>query len=207
MALTAEAEYVLRTVEERGIRFVRLWFTDVLGFLKSFTITSQELEGALAEGMGFDGSSIEGFSRIQESDMIAVPDPATFQVVPWKLEAPVARIFCDVFNPDGTPFDGDPRGVLKRQLKRAADLGFTFSGGPELEYFYFKSADDPTFLDRGGYFDETLDVGTDYRKRTVQYLESMGIPVEYVHHEVAPSQHEIDLRYTDALTMADSVMT
>ena len=208
MALSAEAEYVLRTIEERGIRFVRLWFTDVLGFLKSFTITSQELEGAFLEGMGFDGSSIEGFSRIQESDMVAHPDASTFQIIPWKLEAPVARMFCDIANPDGTPFDGDPRGVLKRQLKRAADLGFTFYVGPELEYFYFKADNDPTFLDQAGYFDETpLDVGTDYRKRTVTYLESMGIPVEYVHHEVAPSQHEIDLRYTDALTMADNVMT
>jgi len=208
MSPSAGAEYVLRTIEERGIRFVRLWFTDVLGFLKSFTITSQELEGAFAEGMGFDGSSIEGFSRIQESDMIAIPDAATFQIIPWKLEAPVARMFCDIWNPDGTPFDGDPRGVLKRQLQRAADLGFTFYVGPELEYFYFRSLEDPAFLDQGGYFDETpLDVGTDYRKRTVQYLEAMGIPVEYVHHEVAPSQHEIDLRYTDALTMADNVMT
>ena len=207
MALSAEAEYVLRTVEERGIRFIRLWFTDVLGFLKSFTITSQELEGAFAEGMGFDGSSIEGFSRIQESDMVAVPDAATFQIIPWPSDALVGRMFCDVFDPDGTPFDGDPRGVLKRQLARAAELGYTFYVGPELEYFYFKSVEDPTFLDRGGYFDETpLDVATDYRKRTVQYLESMGIPVEYVHHEVAPSQHEIDLRYTDALTMADNVM-
>src|SRR5947207_4588437 len=205
--LSAEAEYVLRTVEERGIRFVRLWFTDVLGVLKSFTITSQELEGAFADGMGFDGSSIEGFSRIQESDMIAVPDAATFQLIPWTTEQSVARMFCDVYEPDGSPFDGDPRGVLKRQLQRAADLGFTFYVGPELEYFYFRSVEDPSFLDHGGYFDETpLDVATDYRKRTVQYLESMGIPVEYVHHEVAPSQHEIDLRYTDALTMADSVM-
>ncbi|MDH5223350.1 MAG: glutamine synthetase beta-grasp domain-containing protein, partial [Actinomycetota bacterium] len=184
MATTAEAEYVLRTIEERGIRFVRLWFTDVLGFLKSFTITSQELEGAFAEGMGFDGSSIEGFSRIQESDMIAFPDPATFQIIPWKLEAPVARMFCDVWTPEGVAFDGDPRGVLKRQLARAADLGFTFYVGPELEFFYFKASDDPSFLDHGGYFDETpLDVATDWRKRTVQYLESMGIPVEYVHHE------------------------
>jgi glutamine synthetase len=208
MALTAEAEYVLRTIEERGIRFIRLWFTDVLGFLKSFTITSQELEGALSEGMGFDGSSIEGFSRIQESDMIAIPDPATFQIIPWKLEDPVARMFCDIWTPDGVPFDGDPRGVLKRQLQRAGDQGFTFYVGPELEYFYFRSVDDPSFLDHGGYFDETpLDVATDYRKRTVQYLEAMGIPVEYVHHEVAPSQHEIDLRYADALTMADNVMT
>jgi glutamine synthetase len=207
-ALSAEAEYVLKTIEERGIRFVRLWFTDVLGFLKAFTITSQELEGALTEGMGFDGSSIDGFSRIQESDMVAVPDPSTFQLIPWKTEAQVARMFCDVYNPDGSPFEGDPRYVLKRQLKRAADLGYTFYVGPELEYFYFKAIDDPTFLDQGGYFDETpLDLATDWRKRTVAYLESMGIPVEYVHHEVAPSQHEIDLRYTDALTMADNVMT
>ena len=199
---------MLRAVEERGIRFVRLWFTDVLGFLKSFTITSQELEGAFAEGMGFDGSSIEGFSRIQESDMVAHPDPSTFQLIPWRAEAQVARMFCDIQNPDGSAFDGDPRGVLKRQLQRAADLGFTFYVGPELEYFYFRSVDDPSFLDQGGYFDETpLDVATDWRKRTVAYLEAMGIPVEYVHHEVAPSQHEIDLRYTDALTMADNVMT
>jgi glutamine synthetase len=208
MAVTAEAEYVLRTIEERGIRFIRLWFTDVLGFLKAFTITSQELEGAFAEGMGFDGSSIDGFSRIEESDMVAVPDPSTFQLIPWKTEAGVARMFCDVFNPDGTPFEGDPRYVLKRQLARASELGHTFYVGPELEYFYFKSLDDPKFLDQSSYFDETpLDVATDWRKRTVTYLESMGIPVEYVHHEVAPSQHEIDLRYTDALTMADNVMT
>jgi glutamine synthetase len=208
MSRSAEAEYVLRTIEERGIRFVRLWFTDVLGFLKSFTITSQELEGAFGEGMGFDGSSIEGFSRIQESDMVAIPDPATFQIIPWKTEEPAARMFCDIFNPEGTSFDGDPRTVLKRQLGRAAEMGFTFYVGPELEYFYFKSVEEPEFLDQGGYFDETpLDVATDWRKRTVRYLEAMGIPVEYVHHEVAPSQHEIDLRYTDALTMADSVMT
>jgi glutamine synthetase len=208
MSMSNEAEFVLRTVEERGIRFIRLWFTDVLGFLKSFAITPQELEGALTEGMGFDGSSIEGFSRIQESDMIARPDPSTFQIIPWQSEREVARMFCDIEDPDGTPFDGDPRNVLKRQLARAADLGFTFYVGPELEYFYFRSSAEPEFLDRGGYFDLTpLDVATDYRKRTVFYLESMGIPVEYVHHEVAPSQHEIDLRYADALTMADSVMT
>jgi glutamine synthetase len=208
MSTSAEAEYVLRTIEERGIRFVRLWFTDVLGFLKSFTITSQELESAFGEGMGFDGSSIEGFSRIQESDMVAIPDPSTFQIIPWKTEEPAARMFCDIFNPEGTEFDGDPRAVLKRQLGRAAEMGFIFYVGPELEYFYFKSVEEPEFLDQGGYFDETpLDVATDWRKRTVQYLEAMGIPVEYVHHEVAPSQHEIDLRYTDALTMADNVMT
>ncbi len=208
MALSAEAEYVLRTVEERGIRFVRLWFTDVLGFLKSFTITSQELEEALTEGMGFDGSSIEGFARIQESDMIARPDPSTFQIIPWPAEAQVARMFCDIHDVDGRPFDGDPRYVLRRQLQRAAEMGFTFYVGPELEYFYFRGPAEPGFLDQGGYFDETpLDVATDWRKRTVAYLEAMGIPVEYVHHEVAPSQHEIDLRYADALTMADSVMT
>jgi glutamine synthetase len=208
VGLSDEAEYVLRTVEERGIKFIRLWFTDVLGFLKSFTITPQELEGAFLEGMGFDGSSIEGYSRIQESDMVARPDPSTFQIIPWRSEAQVARMFCNVFDPDGTAFDADPRFVLKRQLDRAAALGFTFYVGPELEYFYFRNAEGTEFLDRGGYFDLTpLDVATDYRKRTVTYLESMGIPVEYVHHEVAPSQHEIDLRYADALTMADNVMT
>src|SRR5437667_3117679 len=207
-SLSDEADYVLRTVEERGIKFIRLWFTDVLGVLKSFAITPQELEGALAEGMGFDGSSIAGFSRIEESDMVALPDPSTFQLIPYANEAGVARMFCDVYEPDGTPFDGDPRQVLKRQLQRASDLGFTFYVGPELEFFYFRHSEGTEFLDRGGYFDLTpLDVATDYRKRTVQYLEAMGIPVEYVHHEVAPSQHEIDLRYADALTMADNVMT
>jgi glutamine synthetase len=208
MARSNETDYVLRTVEDRGIRFVRLWFTDVLGFLKSITITADELPNALEDGVGIDGSSVEGFARIQESDMLVVPEPATFQVIPWPSEHGVARMFCDVHESDGTPFDGDPRGVLKRQLARAAELGFTFYVGPELEYFYFADSTGTEFLDRGGYFDETpLDVATDFRKRTVTYLESMGIPVEAVHHEVAPSQHEIDLRYTDALTMADSVMT
>ena len=207
-SLSNEADYVLRTVEERGIKFIRLWFTDVLGVLKSFAITPQELEGALAEGMGFDGSSIEGFSRIEESDMVAHARPGHVPDDPLASEAGVARMFCDVYEPDGTPFDGDPRQVLKRQLQRASDLGFTFYVGPELEYFYFRNSEGTEFLDRGGYFDLTpLDVATDYRKRTVEYLEAMGIPVEYVHHEVAPSQHEIDLRYADALTMADSVMT
>jgi glutamine synthetase len=206
--LTNEAEYVLRTVEERRIKFIRLWFTDVLGFLKSFAITPQELEGALAEGMGFDGSSIEGYTRIEESDMVAMPDPSTFQLIPWGSETDVARMFCDIFEPDGSPFDADPRFVLKRQLQHASDLGFTFYVGPELEYFYFRDSAGTEFLDRGGYFDLTpMEGATDYRKRTVEYLEHMGIPVEYMHHEVAPSQHEIDLRYADALTMADSVMT
>jgi glutamine synthetase len=208
MALSNEAEYVLRTVEERGIRFIRLWFTDVQGFLKSFAITPQELEGAFSEGMGFDGSSIDGFSRIQESDMVAMPDPSTFQIIPWRSEAHVARMFCDIQNPDGSPFEGDPRFVLRQQLERASQMGYTFYTGPELEYFYFSDSKGTEFLDRGTYFDLTpLDVATDYRKRTVEYLEAMGIPVEYVHHEVAPSQHEIDLRYADAMSMADSVMT
>jgi glutamine synthetase len=208
MGLSRDAEFVLRTVEERGIEFIRLWFTDVLGTLKSFAITPQELEDAFSEGKGFDGSSIDGFSRIQESDMVAMPDPSTFQILPWKSEAGVARMFCDILNPDGTPFEGDPRFVLRRQLQRASDLGYAFYVGPELEYFYFKDSTGTEFLDQGGYFDLTpLDVATDYRKRTVQYLEAMGIPVELVHHEVAPSQHEIDLRYTDALAMADSVMS
>jgi glutamine synthetase len=208
MTMSNEAEFVLRTVEERGIKFIRLWFTDVLGFLKSIAITSQELETALTEGIGFDGSAIEGFARIQEADMVAMPDPSTFQTIPWRSEAQVARMFCDIYDPDGTPSDGDPRHVLKRQLDRAAELGFTFYVGPELEYFYFKSSDGTEFLDRGSYFDLTpLDVSTGLRKQTVEYLEAMGMPVESAHHEVAPSQHEIDLRYADALTMADNIMT
>src|SRR5512136_2108913 len=202
-------EYVLKVAKEHDVKFVRLWFTDILGMLKSFAITVEELEGALEEGMGFDGSSIEGFARIDESDMVAMPDPATFQLVPWRpRERGVARMFCDVLHPDGRPFEGDPRYVLKRNIKRAADLGFTFYVGPELEYFYFKSASSPEPLDQGGYFDLTpLDVATDLRRDTILTLEEMGIGVEYSHHEVAPSQHEIDMRYTDALTMADSVMT
>ncbi len=208
MSLSNEAEYVLKTVEERGVKFIRLWFTDVLGFLKSIAITSQELEGAFIEGMGFDGSAIEGFSRIQEADMVARPDPATFQIIPWKSEGQVARMFCDVYDPDGTPFEGDPRQVLKRQVDRATSLGYTFYVGPELEYFYFKDSNGTEFLDRGGYFDLTpSDVASDFRRRTIEYLEAMGIPVESVHHEVAPSQHEIDLRYGDALSMADNIMT
>jgi len=201
--------FVLQNCKEHDIKFIRLWFTDILGSLKSFAITVEELEQAMQEGMGFDGSSIEGFARIDESDMVALPDPATFQLIPWRpRERGVARMFCDILHPDGTPFEGDPRFVLKRNLKRAADLGFTFYVGPELEYFYFKAADDPSVLDRGGYFDLTpLDAASDLRRQTVLTLEEMGIGVEYSHHEVAPSQHEIDLRYTDALTMADNAMT
>jgi glutamine synthetase len=201
--------YVLQQCRDLDVKFIRLWFTDILGTLKSFAITVEELEGALEEGMGFDGSSIEGFARIDESDMIAMPDPSTFQILPWRpKERGVARMFCDILLPDGRPFEGDPRYVLKRNLKKAADLGYTFYVGPELEFFYFKSSEKPETLDQGGYFDLTpLDVASDLRRQTVLTLEAMGIGVEYSHHEVAPSQHEIDLRYTDALTMADAAMT
>ena len=205
-----QTEYVLRTVEERGIRFIRLWFTDVLGYLKSFAITPAELETAFEEGMQFDGSAIDGFSRVQEADMLAHPDPTTFQILPWRGDqAGVARMFCDLTTPDGEPCEGDPRSVLKRNLQRAADLGYSFFVGPEVEYFYFAdSGPKPKALDRGGYFDLTpLDVAQEYRRRTIMALENLGIPVESSHHEVAPSQHELDLRYTDALTMADAFMT
>lgn len=209
MAVTPDQEFVLRTVEERNIKFVRLWFTDILGFLKAFDITVAELEEALAEGMGFDGSSIEGFARIEESDMIAFPDAATFQVLPSHPgRADSARMFCDIKLPDGTAFAGDPRFVLKKTLRKAADLGYTYYVGPELEFFYFRNSKGTDFLDHGSYFDLTpLDEAGDLRKKTVEYLEELGIPVEYVHHEVAPSQHEIDLRYADALTMSDNVIT
>lgn len=207
--MSRQAEYVLRTVQERGIRFIRLWFTDVQGFLKSVSISPQELETAFDEGMTFDGSAIDGYARIQEADMLARPDPATFQILPWRPEEQVARMFCDIVTPDGQPFEGDPRTVLKRNLQRAADLGYTFYVAPELEYFYFAdSGPEPKVLDRGGYFDLTpLDVAQEYRRRTINHLEQLGIPVEHSHHEVAPSQHEIIVRYTDALTMADNIMT
>ena len=203
-------EYVLKMAKEHDVKFIRLWFTDILGILKSFAITVEELELALQEGMGFDGSSIQGFARIDESDMVAMPDPETFTLMPWRPRdhRAVARMFCDVLKPGGQPFEGDPRYVLKRNLKRAADLGYTFYVGPELEYFYFRDAHGTEQLDAGGYFDLTpLDAATDMRRETVLMLEEMGIWVEYSHHEVAPSQHEIDMRYTDALTMADNVMT
>ncbi|MCE5204083.1 MAG: glutamine synthetase family protein [Coriobacteriales bacterium] len=209
MGPTYDKEYVLRTIQERGIRFVRFWFTDVLGVLKSFAVTDSEVEGAFEEGMGFDGSSIDGFTRIQESDMVAFPDASTFQVLPWRPgEDGVARMFCDIVQPDGTPFPGDPRYALRRVLTKAADMGYAMYVGPELEFFYFADDKGTQILDEGGYFDLTpLDVASDLRRETVLTLEKMGIPVEYSHHEVAPSQHEIDLRFADALTMADSVMT
>ena len=203
-------EYILKTAKEHDVKFINLWFTDILGMLKSFAITVEELKGALEDGMGFDGSSIEGFARIDESDMVALPDPDTFQLVPWgpQEHQAVARMFCNILKPGGEPFKGDPRYVLKRNLKRAADMGYTFYVGPELEYFYFRDSTGTEPLDAAGYFDmTTLDAATDLRRETVLTLEEMGIGVEYSHHEVAASQHEIDMRYTDALTMADNVMT
>ena len=203
-------EYVLNMAKEHNVKFIWLWFTDILGVLKSFAIDIDELEVALEEGMGFDGSSIEGFARIDESDMIALPDPDTFRLVPWRPRDhnAVARMFCDIHHPGGDPFEGDPRYILKRNLKRAADKGYTFYVGPELEYFYFRDDKGTEPLDKGGYFDLTpMDAATDLRRETVLILEQMGIDVEYSHHEVAHSQHEIDIRYTDALTMADNVMT
>jgi len=202
-------EDVLKIVNERKVSFVQFWFTDVLGQLKSFSITPEELELAFTEGMGFDGSSIEGFARIEESDMVAVPDPTTFQLLPWRpQEAPVGRMFCDILNPDGTPYEGDPRYVLKRMIKKIAEKGYTYYVGPELEYFYFQSDRNPEILDQGGYFDVTpLDRGNDLRRQTIFALQGLGIQVEYSHHEVAPSQHEIDLRYDEALRMADKTQT
>src|ERR1019366_4266892 len=202
--MQSQREYVLRTVEERGVRFIQLWFTDVLGIPKSFSITPAELENAREGGMTFDGSSIDGFSRVQESDVLAKPDPKTFQILPFRIgregdASPVARVFCDITNLDGSPFEGCPRHVLRRTLERARARGFSFYAAPEIEYFYFapsEPGEKPKPLDAGSYFE-----------LTVLTLEDMGIPVEYAQHEDAPSQHEIDLRYTDALTMADTVMT
>jgi glutamine synthetase len=208
-----QRDYVLRTVEERGVRLIRLWFTDVLGQLKSFAISPAELEGAFDEGMRFDGSAIDGFSRVQESDVLAKPDPNSFELLPWAdTYGTSARMFCDIVNIDGTPFEGDPRQVLRRNLDKARERGFSFFAAPEMEFFYFASGDSsegpPKPLDQASYFDlTTADVASDLRQRTIATLEAMGIPVEYSHHEDAPSQHEIDLRYTDALTMADNVMT
>lgn len=202
-------EHVLKITKDKDIKLIRLWFTDILGFLKSFSITPRELEEALADGVGFDGSSIEGFARIDESDMLALPDPTTFQILPWSQpQHPVARMFCDILRPGGQAFDGDPRYVLKRNLQRASDLGYTFNVGPEMEYFYFKNAEGTQILDEGGYFDLTpLDMASDLRQETILALEQLGVSVQYSHHEVATSQHEIGLNYTDALTMADNIMT
>ncbi len=203
-------EEVLKIVKEQDVKFIRLWFTDILGQVKSFSITDGELEKALDQGMGFDGSSITGYQAIEESDMIAMPDPNTFAILPWRpKEKAVARMICDVLQPDRTPYVGDPRYVLKRAIKRANDMGFDhFYLGPELEFFYFKNDQGTEILDKGGYFDlTTLDVASDLRRETVLTLEQMGVNIEYSHHEVAPSQHEIDMRYADALKMADDVLT
>ena len=209
-----QQEYVLRTVEERGVRLVRLWFTDVNGQLKSFAIAPPELEKAFDEGMHFDGSSIDGYSRVQESDVLARPDATTFELLPWTTSAGgenSARMFCDIENLDGSPFAGDPRHVLRRNVQRALEKGFTFMVAPEMEFFYFRDGDPshpPQPLDQGSYFDLTMaDVSSDLRRHTLSMLEALSIPVEYSFHEDSPSQHEIDLRYTNALEMADVVMT
>jgi glutamine synthetase len=208
-----QEDFVLRALEERDVRFVRLWFTDVLGFLKSVAVAPAELEGAFAEGIGFDGSAIEGFARVYESDMLAKPDPSTFQILPWRGEGPsTARMFCDIVMPDGSPSYADPRYVLKRTLSAAADKGFTFYTHPEIEFYLFKNApelgEDPIPVDRSGYFDHTAQSkGADFRREAITQLESMGISVEFSHHEGGPGQQEIDLRYADALTTADNVMT
>lgn len=209
MLINPEQDFVLKTVKSRDVHFVRLWFTDVMGRMKSFAIMPSELEYAFSDGMGFDGSCVEGFCATQESDMLAFPDASTFQLLPWRPQSnAVGRMFCEIKLPDGTPFDGDPRRVLERAVRKANDMGYIFNVGPELEYFYFKNPDGTELLDRGGYFDLTsLDYASDLRRDTVLTLEKMGIPVEYSHHENGPSQHEIDLRFTDALSMADSVMT
>jgi glutamine synthetase len=209
--MSPDHTYVLRTVEERGVRFVRLWFVDVLGLLKSIAIPASELDAALEEGVGLDGSALEGSARLHERDVIAHPDPRTFQVLPWRPGSLVARMFCDVRMPDGSPFAGDSRSALTRMLRQAADLGFTFQVGAEIEFFLFAEPTDgepPRPLDDGAYFDLTpLDAASDFRRRTIEYLEQMGIPVKASHHEVAPSQHEIQLQHTDALSMADAVTT
>ena len=200
---------VIREIKDQKIEFIHLWFTDVLGFLKSFTIDVEELELAVTEGMGFDGSSIQGFARIQESDMIAMPDPTTLQILPWRQKGVlVATMFCDIIRPDGSYYEADPRYVLRRNLERAKEMGFTMFVGPELEYYYLKSDKEPEVLDLGTYFDQTTrDLAVDLRMDTVRMLKRFGIQVEYSHHEVGPSQHEIDLRYAEALSMADKVMT
>jgi glutamine synthetase len=214
---TTDNQDLLKRVADDGVEFIRFWFTDVLGQLKSFAVGREELEGALEEGMGFDGSSITGFNRIEESDMIAMPDPDTYAVLPWRTNGSkgnVARMFCDVLRPGGEPYEGDPRYVMRRALARMEELGFdAFYLGPELEFFYFASdqlGEDgvPVILDKGGYFDlTTLDAASDLRRDTVNTLKSLGIPVEYTHHEVGPSQHEIDMRYADGLRMSDNAMT
>ncbi|WBU38473.1 type I glutamate--ammonia ligase [Homoserinibacter sp. YIM 151385] len=208
-----QRDFVLRTIEERGVKFIRLWFTDVVGTLKSVAIAPAEVEGAFAEGLGFDGSAIEGLTRSYEADVLAQPDPSTFQILPWRGEIdPTARMFCDITTPDGQPSVADPRNVLKRSLAKAAEHGFTFYTHPEIEFYLLKSSklEDgrPVPVDSAGYFDN-VPGGTahDFRRRSVRMLEDLGISVEFSHHEAGPGQNEIDLRYADALTMADNIMT
>jgi len=213
MSMDKQRDFVLRTIEERGVKFVRLWFTDVVGTLKSVALAPAEVEGAFSEGLGFDGSAIEGLTRAYESDLLAHPDPTTFQILPWRGEIdPTARMFCDITTPDGEPAVADPRNVLKRTLERAAEAGFTFYTHPEIEFYLLKSAHfgegGPEPVDAAGYFDN-VPGGTahDFRRRAVRMLEDLGISVEFSHHEAGPGQNEIDLRYADALTMADNIMT
>ncbi|MBQ6455023.1 MAG: glutamine synthetase [Eggerthellaceae bacterium] len=207
--MNPEQDFVLKTIESRDVHFVRFWFTDTLGAIKSFAVIPSELDWAFEEGMGFDGTCVAGFSTDSNSDMLAFPDPSTFQVLPWRPASnAVARMYCTIKTPDGEHATGDPRWVLDRICKRALDMGYSFNVGPELEYFYFKDPNGTEVLDQGGYFDLTsLDYASDLRRDTVLTLEKMGIPVEYSHHESGPSQHEIDLRFCDALSMADAVMT
>ncbi len=211
--MSKQQEFVLRTIEERDIRFIRLWFTDVLGTLKSVAIAPAELAGAFDEGIGFDGSAIEGFARQFESDMLAKPDPATFSILPWRTEAPgAARMFCDITLPNGEPSPTDPRNVLRRTLAKAAEMGYTCYTHPEIEFFLFKTQPEkggaPVPVDQGGYFDHTpAVVGHDFRRQAITLLEAMGVSVEFSHHEGAPGQQEIDLRYADALSTADNIMT
>jgi glutamine synthetase len=208
-----QEDFVLRALEERDVRFVRLWFTDVLGYLKSVSVAPAELENAFDEGIGFDGSAIEGFARVTEADMLAHPDPTTFQLLPWRGEGPsTARMFCDIMMPDGSPSYADPRFVLKRTLQKAGEKGFTFYTHPEIEFYLFQGrpgiGEDPVPVDRSGYFDHTAQSrGSDFRREAINMLESMGISVEFSHHEGGPGQQEIDLRYADALSTADNIMT
>ncbi|MEN9957072.1 MAG: hypothetical protein RIR46_680, partial [Actinomycetota bacterium] len=208
-----QRDFVLRTIEERSVKFVRLWFTDVAGTLKSVAIAPAEVEGAFAEGIGFDGSAIEGLARTYEADMLAQPDPSTFQILPWRGEIdPTARMFCDITTPDGAPAAADPRNVLRRALAKASSMGFSFYIHPEIEFYLLKSSqigpEGPIPVDNAGYFDN-VPGGTahDFRRRAVSMLEQLGISVEFSHHEGGPGQNEIDLRYADALTMADNIMT
>ena len=208
-----QRDFVLRTIEERGVKFVRLWFTDVAGTLKMVAVAPAEVEGAFAEGLGFDGSAIEGLSRAYEADMLAAPDPSTFQILPWRGDVdPTARMFCDIMTPDGQPAAADPRNVLRRALAKASDLGFSFYIHPEIEFYLLKSSqigpEGPIPVDNAGYFDN-VPGGTahNFRRRAVTMLEQLGISVEFSHHEGGPGQNEIDLRYADALTMADNIMT